>query len=214
MLLRLLVCGALPAAVYFATGGHIHGQVPRLAVSGAIPVVWTAAVMVWRRRLDPIGALSVLGFGIRLLVAVLLHKGGALALKIGPLDIIEGVAGLILLGSALIRRPILAWLLGLLGRMSPRFAVLRQRVGRLHSMTLLTALVGALLLADSVLHVVLAVLLPTSTFVIVSQAKRYVLLGGGAVLVLIRLRYQRRHPPADAVPDTAPAEPRSAERTR
>jgi hypothetical protein len=213
ILLSLLVCGVLPTLVYFLIRGHMSSQVAPLAISVAIPAIWTAAKMVWRRRVDGVGVLSVAGFGIRLLVALLLPGGGTLALKVGTFEIVELVVGVLLLGSALVRRPALMELIGLLARVSPGFAALRSRAAGRPSMTLITAVVGALLLADVALHLALALLLPIGTFVLVSNIKRFVLLGVAVVAFLVlRRRRQRRPRTAEGAP-VAP-DPGSGEETQ
>jgi hypothetical protein len=135
----------------------VSNDATALAIAGAIPIAWTLARLAWQRRLDPIGAVSALSFGVALLVSLVLG-GNALVLKLHEAPL-TGAFGLVCLISVAVRRPLLPAVLRLFGRTNQ--TTIRQA-------TTATLVVGATLLIDALTRVMLAVTLPTSVFLAVS----------------------------------------------
>jgi hypothetical protein len=174
LLLRVGLVVVLPVVVYLVTQGFGWAQVPSLVLSGAIPVAWTLVSLIWRRRLDPIGLLAVVGFGASLLVSTLLG-GDPLILKIkdAPLLGAIGLAGLV---SVAIRRPMLSG--------AVRLFHLPVDPGHQRSM-FITGVAGTVLLMDAAVRIILAFLLPTTVFLSIDHFVSWGILGAGLVALLI-----------------------------
>jgi hypothetical protein len=168
----LVASFVIPVAVYFLLRPHVGSDAIALAIGGALPAAWTAARLAWYRRLDPIGVIAVLSFGVELLVTVL-SGGNALALKLHEAPL-TGAVGFACLVSVAVRRPLLPTVLKLFGRSGQ--ATIRRAAAA-------TVVVGATFLTDAVTRVVLAVTLPTSTFLVVSREVSWAILGVGLVLL-------------------------------
>jgi hypothetical protein len=168
----LVASFVIPIAVYFLLRPHVGSDATALAIGGALPAAWTLARLAWRWRLDPIGLIAVLGFGVALLVTVL-SGGNALALKLHEAPL-TGAFGVVCLVSVAVRRPLLPTVLQLFGRSGQ--ATIRRAAAA-------TVVVGATFLTDAVTRVVLAVTLPTSTFLAVSREVSWAILGVGLVLL-------------------------------
>ena len=168
----LVASFVIPIALYFLLRPHVGSDAAALAIGGALPAAWTAVRLAWHRRLDLIGVIAVLSFGVELLVTVL-SGGNALALKLHEAPL-TGAVGLVCLVSVAVRRPLLPTVLKLFGRSGQ--ATLRRAAAA-------TVVVGATFLIDAVTRVVLAVTLPTSTFLAVSREVSWAILGVGLVLL-------------------------------
>ena len=75
--LRTLAMGVgativLPIAVYFLIRPHLASYAAVLAVSSAMPVIWSVARLIWQRRVDPLGVIAIVGFGVELVVTACL----------------------------------------------------------------------------------------------------------------------------------------------
>lgn len=154
---NLLLTWLVPLAAYELISPHVHNDLFALAISAAIPALVTIGTYLVRRRVNVIGLISVAGFAIGLAVAVF-TGGNELAFKLHE-PVLTGLIGLIFLGSVAIGRPLFA----LIPRMLGRPAVDKHRAG------VLSALIGATLLAHGIVITILAFTLPTSTFLALSR---------------------------------------------
>ncbi len=169
---------AVPAIVYFAVRPWVASDAVALAVAGALPIGYQIVLVAVRRRIDVWALVSGLGFAVGCLVA-LLAGGSSLPLKLHEAAV-TFVAGLVLLGAVLLRRPVpLGRLLKVPG------------ADRRLDMTL-SVLVGGLLVLHALLHLALAVLLPTSTYVVAGRLINWVTIGLGAAALYGYLRRARR----------------------
>jgi hypothetical protein len=173
----------IPLLAYILIRPRVSTDAEALAIGGAIPVAWTIGIVAWRRHIDPIGVIAVLGFAGRLAISAL-SGGSALSLKLDPLLALEGVIGLIFLVSAAVRRPLLPAALQLLARGNPKRATVLSRAmsdpARRRSFTVGTALVGFLLVAHAAAHVILALSLSTGTYLVVARLVNWAVIGAGA----------------------------------
>jgi hypothetical protein len=203
--------GGVPLLLYALLRPHVSSDVPALAIAGAVPVVLTVAEFGWRRRLDVFGVIAVVGFGVVLLVQ-LLSGGNALLLKLQD-SIVTGPLGLVCLASVAVRRPLHLLVLRLLASRKPELtAVVHDRAWRRTSIVF-TALVGGTLVAHALAILILAVTLPTTTFLVLSRPVGWAVLGVGAVSLFWyrnRLRNRRTSMPAD-VPSPSHAKATSKE---
>jgi predicted permease len=68
-LASLVINFVVPLFAYYLIHPHVRSSALALALAGAIPVAYTLVMLAVRRRLDPVGVVSVAGFGIGVLVS-------------------------------------------------------------------------------------------------------------------------------------------------
>ncbi len=192
-----VVGGALvPLAVYFVVRAHVHGDAPALAIAGVPAAAWVAVGFAWRRRIDPIGLVTLVGFGAGLAVSAALG-GSAFVLKVRD-SAFTCWLGLACLGSVAIgRRPVMfgvgkalsagnepvrVELYEALWTLPPARAVFR----------IITAVWGVGLLAEATTRVVLAETLSTPVFVVASPVVAAAFLGPLVGFTLWFSRWARR----------------------
>src|SRR5207244_214675 len=95
---------AVPAIAYFLVRPWVPTDAVALAVAGALPLGYQIVLALTRRRLDPVALVSGLGFAAGCLVS-LLAGGSSLPLKLHEAAV-TFLAGLVLLGAVLVRRPV------------------------------------------------------------------------------------------------------------
>ena len=94
----------VPLFAYYLIHPHVRSSALALALAGAIPVAYTLVMLAVRRRLDPVGVVSVVGFGIGVLVSWA-SGGNALALELQD-PALTGLIGIACLASVVIGRPL------------------------------------------------------------------------------------------------------------
>ncbi|WP_433464165.1 VC0807 family protein [Spirillospora sp. CA-128828] len=185
----LALNGAVPLVVYLLLRPHLPGDAAALAVAMAVPAACTLAVFAWRRRVDAIGVIAVAAFGIALIV-VLLSGGNAFVLKLQE-AVVTGPVGLLFLGSAAVRRPILLTAARLMRRSGERQNAQVEARSRQAS-TVLTTIMGATFLVHAVALTVLALVLTTAEVLAVSRLVGLAIIGSGLMVVLgFRSRMQK-----------------------
>ncbi len=182
IILNLAINGLLPAIVYVLLHSLQVADVVTLAIAGAIPAARSLVLWLWRRRVDWLGLLSVLGFAFALAASAFSH-GSTWLLKVHE-QLLFGTLGLVFLSSALIQRPLLQPLLVALTGRDPANGDQPARAGRI---TWFTVAIGLVLLGDAVIHVILAAILSTAAYLAASHLVTWVILGCGlAILWLTR----------------------------
>jgi hypothetical protein len=195
LLISLALNGAAPLLAYTLLRPHVGGDAAALAIGAAIPVAFTVVTFAWRRRLDPIGALAVLAYGIALLVLVL-SGGNTIVLKLHD-AVVTGPIGLLCLVSVAIRRPLHLVILRFLGRRDPRLAAVARDPARRRASAVFTTLFGATFLIHFAALLALALVLPTSTFLALSRPVGLSIIAAGvASLLWYRNRLRARQPGA------------------
>lgn len=118
----------------------------------------------WRRRVDWIGVLGVLGFAGAFAVSAL-SGGSSLPLKIYR-PVLTGTIGLVFLFSVVMKSPLLITLLWAFKHGDPeRFS----NPANHRKFTIFTAVFGFVFLVDAVVHIILALTLPTGTYLVMSR---------------------------------------------
>jgi hypothetical protein len=208
LLVGLLWDVGLPAVVFYLCRAVGVDVLPALAAGGLaalIRVGWVAAV---RRRLDGLAALVGLSFALLLVVSLLTEDPRILLARE---SILSGVAGLLLVGSCLIGRPVLYALARrlntgkdeLLAQWDERWRT--QPSFRRH-FVVLSAVFGGVLLTESTVRLLLIYLLPADVAADFSPALH---VGAVALLVCWALWYRGRRRRATAAGHlTPPAEPK------
>lgn len=192
LVLRLLINLAAPLLTYVLLRPHLHSELTALIIGAAIPIAYTCLVLLWRRRIDPIGAVAVVAFVLGLLLVVA-TGGNEFVFKIRE-DIWTGVIGLACLISVAVHRPLFLLVLRLAARRNEQIAERLGKPGIDRISTVTTAALGAILLVHAVVIVVLALTTSTTTYLAISRPIGLAILGGGlALLVWWIARYRVRH---------------------
>lgn len=186
-LAALVVNLGLPPIVYPLIRGYMPTDLDALAIAGTIPAVWTVLSLLLRRRLDPVGVVAVCGFAIGLGLGFA-TGGNALFLKLHD-AVPTGVAGVVLLASAAMGRPLLA--------MNGKFAGPTQVMAAANrSVTGATVIAGVTLVVHSAAHVLIAVSEPTGSYLALSRVVGIPLLVAGGLLTWLWLSAARHRTPA------------------
>lgn len=187
-LIRLVVNLAAPVLVYALLRPHVRSDITALVIGAAIPIAYTAGVLLWRRRVDAIGVIAIACFAFGLLL-VLVTGGNELAFKLRE-DIWTGPAGLACLISVAVRRPLFSVVLRLAARRDPEISVRAGEPQVRRIMTVTTACIGVILLAHALVTVALALTTSTTTFLAVSRPLSLAIVGGGLAALVWWIRHQ------------------------
>jgi hypothetical protein len=177
----------LPLLAYALLRPHMGGDTPALAISMALPGLFTLYTYLLRRRLDPLGIVSLVGFCVALLVSFL-TDGSSLAFKLQD-PLLTGALGLACVGSVAVRRPLQLVVLRSLARHSRRAAATMSAPGAQRTSAIVTAMIGAICLAHATAVAVLALTVSTSMFLSLSRPVGIpIFVGGLGVLLWYRRR--------------------------
>jgi imidazolonepropionase-like amidohydrolase len=180
-----LVNVGLPTLAFILLPPRVGGVVPALIIGTAIPALFVLIQWPIRKKLDPIGALAALAYGIGLLVFVASGEN-PFVLKVQE-AVLVGPVGIVLLISAIAKRPLLMTVM--------RFA--RRRDGesvapandferRLWQAP--TAVIGGALLVSALATITLAFTLPTSAFLIIHKPVGFLITLAGIVVAVLLVR--------------------------
>jgi len=197
LLINLAINGLLPYLAYILLRPHLASEVAALAIAASIPAMRALVLWLWRRRIDWLGVYFVFGFAIVLAISVFL-SGNAILLEIHG-SLLSGTIGLVLLVSAILRKPLLLPFFlalgqngstgtGLFDQASSR-TISQARITRRISFT--TAVTGLALFVNMLVHVALALTLPVAAYLGVSHLSTWAILGSG--LALLWLTRQRNN---------------------
>ncbi|MGW0226723.1 VC0807 family protein [Actinopolymorpha singaporensis] len=167
LLPRVAVNAGLPLVVFAMVRPHVGSDVLALAVAGGVPLLGTLATVVLRRRLDMVGAAALVGFGLALVISAL-SGGNRIVLELQD-SLVTGPLGLLLLGSAAVGRPLHLVLVRILAARDPRMRWDLSDPGRRRTSTIFTVLLGSTLAAHAGVLVVLALTVPTGTYLALSR---------------------------------------------
>jgi hypothetical protein len=191
-LASLVINFVAPLLAYYLIHSHVRSSALALALAGAIPVAYTLVMLAVRRRLDPLGVVSVVTFGIGVLVSWA-SGGSPLAIELQDPGT-TGLIGIAFLVSVAVGRPLHPVLLRLLGRGDARYAGIASRAQRQTSM-MVTAIIGLTLTARAIALTILALTQSTTAYVTLQHPVGLPFLGlGFAALVCYRRRLQARQP--------------------
>jgi hypothetical protein len=176
----------LPLAAYLVIRALVGSSTTALLITTGIPAIWLLGVWVVRRRLDPIGAITLITTIIALAAFCLTH-GDPLALKLRR-GAVTGPIGIAALASIALRRPLLLVVAEQAAKANPEAQARLADPARRRFVTVLTAIVGLFMAVDGVSQVVLALIVPTSSFVADSTAVRVAVVGIGVIVTTWYIR--------------------------
>ncbi|MET9020661.1 VC0807 family protein [Actinopolymorpha sp. NPDC004070] len=170
LLPRVAVNAGLPLVVFAVVRSHVGSDVLALAIAGGVPLLGTLATFVLRRRLDVVGAIALVGVALALAISAL-SGGNRIVLELQD-SLVTGPLGLVLLGSAAVGRPLHLVLLRILAARDPRMRGSTSGPSdpaRRRTSTVFTVLLGSTLTAHAGVLLVLALSVPTGTFLALSR---------------------------------------------
>ena len=178
---NLVVAGVFPVIGYALLRPHVSSDATALAIVLAFPVAEIAFERWRERRFEPIGVIALIGITLGLIGAVAFN-GDATLLKVRE-SVITGVFGLVCLISLAAPRPAMFYMgrLFATGADPARMAEFNEiwdlpTVPR--RFRVVTAVWGVGLVGEAVFRTVLALSIPTETFLVVSQIVNWAVLGG------------------------------------
>ena len=200
---RIVVTALLPLAVYLAVRRFVASDLAALVIGSGVPVVYVLAMLILRRRLDPIGLLAIAGFCFGLFL-VFVTGDNELVFKLRK-EIWTGPLGVACLVSVLLRRPLLLVGLRIAAKRNDLVAARVRAPGADRIAAVVTAVVGAILLVHSLVTLVIALNTSTTTFLLVTKPINWIVgLGGMLPLVVWLRRQRRRESPDRTAPEADP----------
>jgi formate/nitrite transporter FocA (FNT family) len=178
----LVLNGVVPLLVYLLSRPYLSSDASALAIAMAVPAACTIGIFGWRRRLDAIGVIAVVAFGVALIV-VLLSGGDSFVLKLQE-AVVTGPVGLIFLVSVAARRPVLLTAARLLNRRDPQQGDHQTEHRRRHASTVLTAIMGGTLVVHAFALTLLALVLTTAQVLALSRLVGLSILALGLIVLL------------------------------
>jgi hypothetical protein len=192
--IRLIAGLPVPVIAFLAFLRTLGNATEALAITEAIPVLWVLAYAVWRRRIEPVGATAVAGFGIALLLTIALG-GSSLPLELHR-ALFPGAVGLACLISLAARRPLLEIAKSRLARERPEATVQDRShldaAETRHALAVLTAIIGVTMSADAAGQITLAFTVSPVTFGVAAHIAAWVIIGVGLAVCVLYLRWTAR----------------------
>jgi hypothetical protein len=189
----------VPLLAYHLIRRHTGSSAMALALSGAIPVVYTLAILAVRRKLSALGVISVALFGLGVLVSWV-SGGSTLAMELQD-PALTGLLGIACLVSIAVGHPPHQVILRAMGRSNPRYTQTADRAASAGTSTVATAIIGLAFLGHAVAVAVLALTQTTSAFLALQNPVGLPFLGlGVAGLFIYGTRQQARQRAATATP--------------
>ena len=193
---QLLVGGGAPLLVFQLAHHNGISDASSLAMATVVPLLWVVGNWAWRRRLEVIPGIALFGIVIGLIGVVVLH-GSELVLKMRE-SLITGVFGLVFLISlAVSERPVIFHIGRALasgqggdGRAGMDTLWSDERAQRV--MRRLTLVWGIGLFGEACLRAILALALPTGTFLTLSPPVGWVIVGSLMYFTVTYIRRSRR----------------------
>ncbi len=189
---RLLVGLVLPWLAYLIIRSLIGSSVGALAITDAVPATWLLVVGIARRRIEPVAVLSTATVFIAL-AAYAITGGDPVAIKLRR-GAVTGAIGVAALTSVALGRPLLQLVAQNAAKLNPERPELAARLAdpnRRRMLRNLTAIIGTTFAIDGASQIILALTVPTGSFVADSTGARIAVLGTGAVITLQYLRNQK-----------------------
>jgi hypothetical protein len=191
--LELLVNAVLPFVIYMLADPRL-GDVGALIASAVPPILWSGLEFARRRRVDALSLLVLAGIAFSLLA--LFGGGGAKFLQLRE-NLVTGAIGLIFLGSAIIRRPLIFYLArATMLRTSPSEAAELERIqgyARFKRTMMVMTLVWAFgLMARTAAACVLVFSVAIPTYLIFSPILGYASMGALGYWTFWYARLQRK----------------------
>jgi hypothetical protein len=190
VVIELTINFVLPFVIFELLDARL-GDVGALLASSTPPIVWSIAELLRHRRVDPISLLVLSGIALSILVAF--GTGSARMLQLRE-NLVTGVIGLVFLGSAAVRRPLIYELAVAGMRRSGSqelegFQRLKANRSFRQGMMLMTIVWGCGLLAVVAIETVLIFSLSIAHYLLVGPIVGYAIIG---VIIIWTVWYSNR----------------------
>ncbi len=197
---------ALPYLVFDWTKPQ-YGEVVALMASSAPPIVWSLIEFARRRRVDAVSILVITGIALSLLAFI--GGGGPRMLQLRE-KLVTALIGLVFLGSAAIRRPLIYQLAraNLARHRSAElaaFEALKDNIYFRRSMTVMTVVWGAGLVGEACISSILVFAMSVRQFLIAGPIVGYTVMGALGLWTFWYVRRQRRKGEARRAAEAASA---------
>lgn len=184
---------ALPLLIFDLTKPH-YGDVKALIASSGPPIVWSIFQLIRHRRIDAVSMLAIAGIVLGLLA--FLGGGGVRALQLRE-KLPTVLIGLVFLGSAVIRKPLIYELARAGMKRSgsaelDRFESLRDNIQFRRVMTLMTLVWGFGLVGEAAASAAVVMAVSVHDFLIISPIMGYATMGGLSLWTFWYARRARR----------------------
>jgi hypothetical protein len=186
----VVISAVVPLVLYTVLRPHVGSDATALLAAAAVPTVFTLTKLALRKRLDPIGVIAVCGYAIAVLVLVA-TGGNPLVLKLHE-AVVTGPLGLVCLGSAAIGKPLHMVVMRLVARRKPALEQALHAPGSRRSSTVITVLLGVMTVVHALVLLVLALSLPTGTYLAVSRPAGLAVLAVGVGSLVWHRNHRRR----------------------
>jgi hypothetical protein len=190
------IFGALiPLGVYYGVRSHVANDATALVIAGAFPAAWVLVELARKRTLDAIGSITLFGFLAGIAASYALG-GNAFVLKVRD-SAFTGLFGLVCLLSLSWHRPAMFHIGKALSAGDDKdrrkaYDELFELPTSRRTFLIITTVWGVGLLLEATVRILLAVALPTGTFLAVSPVLGAACFGGMFVFTLRYSKLARR----------------------
>ena len=198
----------LPLVAYHLIRPHTDSSALALALVGAIPVVWTLAVLVIRRKLSALGMVGVALFAVGVLISWI-SGGSSLALELQD-PVIFGLFGIACLVSIAVGHPLHQVILRAMGRSNSRYTEVADRAAASGTSMVSTLIIGLAFVSHAIAVAVLAFTQSTSTFLALQNPVGLPFIGLGLAGLFIYGSRQQARQRAAAATSPAPSDKNDA----
>ncbi|MBL4931737.1 VC0807 family protein [Clostridium paridis] len=154
----------VPFVLYMLLSKVFTTETIPLAIASAFPTIRTTILFLWKGKIDWIGI--VVAFGIIVAVISSIIFGGAtLPLKLVH-PIIFSIIGIAFIISVLIGKPLIVYIIKFLNKGNAELIKSKHDYKKFN---LITGVYGGIFLVGSIIHIALAIILPTSTYLVISH---------------------------------------------
>jgi len=176
----ILVNGVLTLVAYQVLVGRHVLSVRALILTALIPAAWTVGSVARTRRVDALGALSLIFIALGIVASLISGNGRFILIKN---SFITGLFGLVFLGSFLLPRPLMFYFgrqfaTGGDSHRIARWEGLWQYASFRHGNRVMTAVWGSGFVLEAAARVALVFVLPVAAFLVVSPLMAYAVLCG------------------------------------
>ena len=198
----------VPLVAYHLVRPHTDSSAMALALVGAIPVVWTLAILVVRRKLSALGMVGVALFAVGVLISWV-SGGSTLAMELQD-PVIFGLFGIACLVSIAVGHPLHQVILRAMGRSNSRYTEVADRAAASGTSMVSTLIIGLAFVSHAIAVAVLAFTQSTSTFLALQNPVGLPFIGLGLVGLFIYGSRQQARQRAAAATSPAPSDKNDA----
>jgi hypothetical protein len=198
----------VPLVAYHLVRPHTDSSALALALVGAIPVVWTLAILVVRRKLSALGMVGVALFAVGVLISWV-SGGSTLAMELQD-PVIFGLFGIACLVSIAVGHPLHQVILRAMGRSNARYTEVADRAAASGTSMVSTLIIGLAFVSHAIAVAVLAFTQSTSTFLALQNPVGLPFIGLGLVGLFIYGSRQQARQRAAAATSPAPSDKNDA----